>query len=256
MCSILGAMTVRSGASYIMQAIGFTLQIYFDFSGYSDMAIGMGLFFGFHIKENFNYPLIAKSITDFWRRWHMSLSSFFRDYVYIPLGGNRKGLKRQILNILIVWSLTGFWHGANWNFILWGIYFFIFLVIEKVFLLKHLKNGFLSHLYTIILVLISFVIFNVESLGEIGIFIKSMFGLNGLSFMNFETWYYLKNYIVILVIGIICSTPIIKKGLDKLANSKIKILTILELVIYIGLLIICSAALISNSFNPFIYFRF
>ena len=256
MCSILGAMTVKSVASYIMQAVGFTLQIYFDFSGYSDMAIGMGLFFGFHIKENFNYPLIAKSITDFWRRWHMSLSSFFRDYVYIPLGGNRKGLKRQILNILIVWSLTGFWHGANWNFILWGIYFFIFLVIEKVFLLKYLKNGFLSHLYTIVLVLISFVIFNVESLGEIGIFIKSMFGLNGLSFMNFETWYYLKNYIVILVIGIICSTPIIKKGLDKLANSKIKILTILELVIYIGLLIICSAALISNSFNPFIYFRF
>jgi len=256
MCSILGAMTVKSVASYIMQAIGFTLQIYFDFSGYSDMAIGMGLFFGFHIKENFNYPLIANSITAFWRRWHMSLSSFFRDYVYIPLGGNRKGLKRQILNILIVWSLTGFWHGANWNFILWGIYFFVFLVIEKVFLLKYLKNGFLSHLYTIVLVLISFVIFNVESLGEIGIFIKSMFGLNGLSFMNFETWYYLKNYIIILVIGIICSTPIIKKGLDKLAESKIKILTILELVIYIGLLIICSAALISNSFNPFIYFRF
>ena len=256
MCSILGAMTVRSVASYIMQAIGFTLQIYFDFSGYSDMAIGLGLFFGFHIKENFNYPLIAKSITDFWRRWHMSLSSFFRDYVYIPLGGNRKGLKRQILNILIVWSLTGFWHGANWNFILWGIYFFVFLVIEKVFLLKHLKNGFLSHLYTIVLVLISFVIFNVESISEIGIFIKSMFGLNGLSFMNFETWYYLKNYIVILVIGIICSTPIIKKGLDKLAESKIKVLTILELIIYISLLIICSAALISNSFNPFIYFRF
>ena len=181
---------------------------------------------------------------------------WFRDYVYIPLGGNRKGLKRQILNILIVWSLTGFWHGANWNFILWGIYFFVFLVIEKVFLLKHLKNGFLSHLYTILLVLISFVIFNVESISEIGIFIKSIFGINGLSFMNFETWYYLKNYIVILVIGIICSTPIIKKGLDKLADSKTKILTILELVIYIGLLIICSAALISNSFNPFIYFRF
>ena len=256
MCSILGDMAVKSVASYIMQAIGFTLQIYFDFSGYSDIAIGLGLFFGFHIKENFNYPLIAKSITDFWRRWHMSLSSFFKDYVYIPLGGNRKGLERQILNILIVWSLTGFWHGANWNFILWGIYFFIFLVIEKVFLLKHLKNGFLSHLYTIVLVLISFVIFNVEQVSEIGVFIKSMFGLNGLSFMNFETWYYLKNFIVILVIGIICSTPIVKKGLDKLASSKIKILTILELVIYIGLLIICSAALISNSFNPFIYFRF
>lgn len=256
MCSILGTMGVKSVVSYIMQTIGFTLQIYFDFSGYSDMAIGIGLFFGFHIKENFNYPLIANSITDFWRRWHMSLSSFFRDYVYIPLGGNRKGLKRQILNILIVWSLTGFWHGANWNFILWGVYFFMFLVIEKVFLLKHLRNGLLSHIYTIVLVLISFVIFNVESLNEIGVYMKSMFGLNGLSFINFETLYYLKNYIIIIVIGIICSTPIIKKGLDRLANSKIKVLSILEVMIYIGLLIICSASLISNSFNPFIYFRF
>jgi len=256
MCTILGAIGDKSVLLYILQAIGFTLQIYFDFSGYSDMAIGLGLFFGFHIKENFNYPLIASSITDFWRRWHMSLSSFFRDYVYIPLGGNRKGLKRQILNILVVWSLTGFWHGASWNFVLWGVYFFIFLVIEKVFLLKHLKNGFLSHLYTIMLVLISFVIFNVESISEIGVFLKSMLGLNNLSFINFETLYYLRNYIVILVIGIICSTPVVKNLLDKLANSKSKILTILEVVIYIGLLIICSASLISNSFNPFIYFRF
>ena len=256
MCSILGAVVDKTVLLYILQAIGFTLQIYFDFSGYSDMAIGLGLFFGFHIKENFNYPLIASSITDFWRRWHMSLSSFFRDYVYIPLGGNRKGLKRQILNILIVWSLTGFWHGANWNFILWGVYFFVFLVIEKVFLLKHLKNGFFSHLYTILLVLISFVIFSVEDMGQIGVFLKSVFGLNGLDFMNFETWYYLKNYIVILIIGIVCSTPVVKNLLNKLADSKNVICTILEAVIYIGLLIICSAALISNSFNPFIYFRF
>jgi len=256
MCSVLGAMTVKSVASHLMQGVGFTLQIYFDFSGYSDMAIGLGLMFGFHIKENFNYPLIANSITDFWRRWHMSLSSFFRDYVYIPLGGNRKGLRRQILNILIVWSLTGFWHGANWNFIIWGIYFFVFLVIEKVFLLKYLKKRILSHLYTILLVLISFVIFNVESISEIGIFIKSMFGFNNLSFMNFETWYYFKNYIMIILIGIICSTPLVKIGLNKLENSRSKILTILEVGIYIGLLIICSAALISNSFNPFIYFRF
>lgn len=186
----------------------------------------------------------------------MSLSSFFRDYVYIPLGGNRKGLKRQILNILVVWSLTGFWHGANWNFILWGVYFFVFLVIEKVFLLKHLKNGFFSHLYTMLLVLISFVIFSVEDMGQIGIFLKSVFGLNGLDFINFETWYYLKNYIVILIIGMICSTPLIKNLLNKLADSKNVIVGILEAVIYIGLLIICSAALISNSFNPFIYFRF
>ena len=256
MCTILGAVADKTVVLYILQAIGFTLQIYFDFSGYSDMAIGLGLFFGFHIKENFNYPLIASSITDFWRRWHMSLSSFFRDFVYIPLGGNRKGLKRQILNILVVWSLTGFWHGANWNFILWGVYFFVFLVIEKVFLLKHLKNGFFSHLYTMLLVLISFVIFSVEDMGQIGIFLKSVFGLNGLDFINFETWYYLKNYIVILIIGMICSTPLIKNLLNKLADSKNVIVGILEAVIYIGLLIICSAALISNSFNPFIYFRF
>ena len=256
MCSVLGTVVTKSVATYILQAIGYTLQIYFDFSGYSDMAIGLGLFFGFHIKENFNYPLIAKSITDFWRRWHMSLSSFFRDYVYIPLGGNRKGLKRQILNILVVWSLTGFWHGANWNFILWGVYFFVFLVIEKIFLLKHLKNGFFSHLYTILLVLISFVIFSVEDMGQIGIFLKSVFGLNGLDFMNFETWYYLKNYIVILIIGIVCATPVVKNLLNKLADSKNVIAGVLEAVIYIGLLIICSAALISNSFNPFIYFRF
>lgn len=254
MCTILSAAVEKSVVTYILQAIGYTLQIYFDFSGYSDMAIGLGLFFGFHIKENFNYPLIANSITDFWRRWHMSLSSFFRDYVYIPLGGNRKGLKRQILNILIVWSLTGLWHGASWNFVLWGIYFFVFLVIEKVFLLKHLKNGFLSHLYTILLVLISFVIFNVESISEIGIFLKSMFGLNGLDFINFETLYYLKRYIVILVIGALCATPGIKKLLDKYSDNKI--VSVIETIVYIGLLIICTAALISSSFNPFIYFRF
>ncbi len=256
MCTILGAVGDKTVLLYILQAIGFTLQIYFDFSGYSDMAIGMGLFFGFHIKENFNYPLIASSITDFWRRWHISLSSFFRDYVYIPLGGNRKGLKRQILNILIVWSLTGFWHGASWNFVLWGVYFFVLLVIEKVFLLKHLKNGFFSHLYTVVLVLISFVIFNVEDLSQIGVFLKSMFGLNGLNFMNFETLYYLKNYIVMIIIGIICSTPLIKNLLGKLDKSKSVILSILEATIYVALLIICSASLISNSFNPFIYFRF
>ena len=256
MCTILGQVGDKTIALYIIQAIGYTLQIYFDFSGYSDMAIGLGLFFGFHIKENFNYPLIATSVTDFWRRWHISLSSFFKDYVYIPLGGNRKGLKKQILNILIVWSLTGLWHGASWNFVLWGLYFFTFLVIEKSFLLKHLKKGVLSHLYTLIVVLVSFVIFNVESMGEIGIFFKSVFGLNGLEFINFETLYYFKNYIVIILVAVVCSTPLIKKLLEKLSNKDGLIVTIVEVSIYMGLLIMCSAALISNSFNPFIYFRF
>ena len=222
------------------------------------MAIGMGAFFGFDIKENFNYPLIASSITDFWRRWHISLSSFFRDYVYIPLGGNRKGLVRQILNILIVWSLTGLWHGANWNFVLWGLYFFILLTIEKLFLKKYLKNGILSHAYTLILVVFSFVIFNVENISEIGIFFKNMLGFGGLKFINFETIYYLKNYLVILVLALICATPVLKNISEKvLENKRLKnIFSFVEISGCICLLLACTSFLISNSFNPFIYFRF
>ena len=208
LCVILGQVQEKTVILYITQAIGYTMQIYFDFSGYSDMAIGMGLFFGFHFKENFNYPLIANSITDFWRRWHISLSSFFRDYVYIPLGGNRKGILKQIRNILIVWALTGFWHGANWNFILWGLYFFVFLILEKFILKKYLKNGLISHIYTVIVIVISFVIFSVEDLSQLGIFLKSMLGFGNIKFINFETIYYLKNYIITLIIAILCSTPL------------------------------------------------
>ncbi|MBQ6992048.1 MAG: MBOAT family protein [Clostridia bacterium] len=257
-CAILGQAQEKTVLLYILQAIGYTLQIYFDFSGYSDMAIGMGLFFGFKFKENFNYPLIANSITDFWRRWHISLSSFFRDYVYIPLGGNRKGILRQILNILIVWSLTGFWHGANWNFILWGLYFFVFLIIEKLFLKKYLKNGIISHAYTLIVVICSFVIFNIEKLSEIGIFFKNMLGFGNLEFINFETIYYLKNYIIIILLAIICSTPLIKNIVEKLSIHKRfkNIFSFIEVSGYICLLLICTSSLISNSFNPFIYFRF
>ncbi len=258
MCTIFAGVQAKTTLSYIIQAIGYTLQIYFDFSGYSDMAIGLGAFFGFHIKENFNYPLIATSITDFWRRWHISLSSFFKDYIYIPLGGNRKGKVRHIFNILIVWALTGFWHGANWNFILWGIYFFVFLIIEKLVLRKHLKNGILSHIYTIVVVLVSFVIFNVESTFEIGIFIKNMFGFGNIQFANFETLYHLKNYAIVILIAIICSTPLLTKCLEKLNNmKKIKgILSVVEPIVYMMLLIACTASLVSNSYNPFIYFRF
>ena len=257
-CVILGQVQEKTVLLYIFQAIGYTLQIYFDFSGYSDMAIGMGAFFGFEFKENFNYPLIANSITDFWRRWHISLSSFFKDYVYIPLGGNRKGILKQIRNILIVWVLTGFWHGANWNFILWGLYLFIFLIIEKFFLKKYLKNGVISHLYTLTVVLISFVIFSVEEVGQIGLFIKNMFGFGNLKFINFETIYYLKNYIVIFIIACIASTPLMKKITDKMSkNKKIKIIySVFETIGYMCLLIICTSFLISDSFNPFIYFRF
>lgn len=258
MSIVLGNVTDKSVLLYILQAIGWTMQIYFDFSGYSDMAIGLGLFFGFNLKENFNYPLIASSITDFWRRWHISLSSFFKDYVYIPLGGNRKGMLRQVFNILVVWSLTGFWHGANWNFILWGIYFFIFLIIEKFILKRYIKGGLFSHIYTLIIVLVSFVIFNIESVEEINVFLKSMFGFNNLPFVNFETLYHLKNHAVILVVAAICSTPLLKYIFEKINKStKLKwIANIIEIVFVISVITACTASLVSNSYNPFIYFRF
>ena len=252
MCVVLNAMPEKTVVSHILEAIGYTLQIYFDFSGYSDMAIGLGLFFGFNFKENFNYPLIANSITDFWRRWHISLSSFFRDYIYIPLGGNRVPFGKWIRNILVVWLLTGLWHGTSWNFILWGGYFFIFLLIEKLFLKKFLKNNILSHLYTLIVIVISFVIFNITNLNDMFVFFKSMLGLNGLNFINHTTYYYLKNYIILLVIAGIAATPLLKN----IINKNKKLFASLEPIYFIGILLICTAMLLSNSFNPFIYFRF
>lgn len=258
MCVILNQMASKTVLSHILEALGYTIQIYFDFSGYSDMAIGLALLFGFHFKENFNYPLIAASITDFWRRWHISLSSFFRDYVYIPLGGNRVSKIKWIRNILVVWILTGFWHGASWNFILWGLYFFIFLLLEKLFLSKYLKKGVIAHIYTLIIVIISFVIFNMPDLSSIKEYLKSMLGLNGLQFINKETIYYLKNYITIIIISCIAATPVIKNVLAKAQNNKAlgKTVNILQPVCILGILVICTASLLSNSFNPFIYFRF
>ena len=225
-----------------IKAIAFTLQIYFDFSGYSDMAIGLGKMFGFNFLENFNYPLIASSITDFWRRWHMSLSSFFKDYVYIPLGGSRVNKLKFYRNLFIVWFLTGFWHGASWNFIIWGLYFAIILIIEKKFLLNFLnKTKVIKHIYTLFIVVISFVIFNdINSL-------KDMFLLNEIDFINLETIYYLKNYVIVIVIAILAATPICKK---------ISCFKFLEPIYYIGLLIVVTAFLIDSSFNPFLYFRF
>lgn len=168
LCSVFRASGEKSVLFYWMYAIAFSLHIYFDFSGYSDMAIGLGRVFGFRFLENFNYPYISASITEFWRRWHISLGTWFRDYVYIPLGGNRKGRARQLINILVVWMLTGFWHGAAWNFILWGLFFAVFLTVEKLWLLKKLEKGrFLGHIYTLFLVMISFVIFNGESIGQV-----------------------------------------------------------------------------------------
>lgn len=240
-------------------ALSYTLQIYFDFSGYSDMAIGLGNMFGFHFLENFNYPLIAKSVTDFWRRWHISLSSWFRDYVYIPLGGNRVSNGKWIRNILVVWFLTGFWHGAAWNFIIWGIYFAILLVLEKKIYGKFLeKHRIFGHFYTVFLILISFVIFNVSSVNDGILFFKNMFGLGGLPFVTVETSYYIRSYIVILVIALIASTPILTNMLHKLKQKKGLNLFLngIEPFYYVALLLIVTAFLIDSSFNPFLYFRF
>ena len=241
-----------------LKPILFTLQIYFDFSGYSDMAIGLGLIFGFRFLENFNYPLIASSITDFWRRWHMSLSSWFRDYVYIPLGGNRKGLLKQIRNIFVVWFLTGFWHGASWNFIIWGLYFGVILVIEKMFLKKLIdRTKVLKYIYTSIIVVISFLIFSTDNTKDIFVSLGNMFMINDIPLTSSSTIYYLKNNLVLLIISIIGATPLMKCLVEKLRLSKFKkVVECLEIVIVISLLILTTAFLVDASFNPFLYFRF
>lgn len=238
-----------------LKAVAYCLQIYFDFSGYSDMAIGLGKMFGFNFLENFNYPYIASSITDFWRRWHMSLSSFFRDYVYIPLGGSRCNKYRFLFNILIVWMLTGFWHGAQWNFIFWGLYFAIILIIEKQFLSEFLsKTKVFKHIYTLLIVIISFVIFNSNSFDQVINSLKNLFYINNIDIIDKQTIFYLRNYFVVFVLAIILSTPLLKIIYEKVKNNKIVI--ILEPIFYLGLLTIITAFLIDSSFNPFLYFRF
>ena len=240
-------------------AISYMLQIYFDFSGYSDIAIGLGKMLGFNFPENFNYPYMAKSITDFWRRWHMTLSSWFRDYVYIPLGGNKKGVLKQIRNILIVWSLTGLWHGASWNFIVWGLYFGILLILEKFILKKYFSNvpKFIKGIYTLFLVVISFVIFQGDNLSNDFNIIKGLFGLNGELFINNVTLYYLKGYVLFIVLGVIGATNYVKNLVIKISNGKgKKIINILEPIYLLILLIIVTMYLIDSSYNPFLYFRF
>ena len=241
---------------YWLYAIAVMLQIYFDFSGYSDMAIGLGKIFGFEFLENFNYPYVATSITDFWRRWHISLSSWFRDYIYIPLGGNRVSKLKWIRNIMVVWFLTGLWHGAEWNFIIWGLYFGILLVIEKMFLLKYLQKipKFITMIYTNIVVMISFIIFNGNGATQILENIGGLIGIGNVPVISEESIYYLKSYLVVLVIGIIGATPILKNLVNK---AKIhKIVNILEPIFLLCILIISTSYIIDGSFNPFLYFRF
>lgn len=234
--------------------IAFALQIYFDFSGYSDMAIGLAEIFGMKFDENFNYPYISKSITEFWRRWHITLGSWFRDYIYIPLGGNRKGFPKQIRNILIVWFLTGAWHGASWNFILWGVYFGVILILEKMILLKVLEKipKIFSHIYAVLLILVSWAIFAFTDLDSVINYIKIMFGVGNTTLINSEAVYYFKNYFVIILIGVICSIPIFKK--IKIKNENIN--AVFSSIIYIGLFLLSTASLVSDTYNPFLYFRF
>ncbi len=259
LCEIFRASDDKSVVFFWVYAISYTLQIYFDFSGYSDMAIGLGKFFGFDFLENFNYPYISKSITEFWRRWHMSLGSWFRDYVYIPLGGNRVSKGRWYFNIFVVWALTGMWHGAEWNFIIWGLYFAVLLVLEKQLLLKRLEKAKIwNHIYVMLLIIISFVIFNAKDMAEAFEYIGGMFGFGKVPLLSTETIYYLRSYVVLLAAAIIGSTPYVKNAVLKLLTQGMgrKILPIVRPIWLAVIFVVCTAYLIDSSFNPFLYFRF
>ena len=240
--------------------ISYMLQLYFDFSAYSDMAIGLGRIFGFHFPENFNYPYISKSITEFWRRWHISLSTWFKDYVYIPLGGNRDGKYKQIRNILIVWLLTGIWHGANWTFLIWGLLFGVILIIEKLWLNKLMEKlpSFIRRIYVLFIVMILFIIFSSDNMSVALTNIKGLFGMNGEAFVNDYTLHYLKSYLPVLIIALVGSTPFIKILIDKLRKNKYvnNIINILEPILIVVILVVVTSYLIDNSYNPFLYFRF
>ena len=244
---------------YWLYAVAYTLHIYFDFSGYSDMAIGLGHVFGFDFLENFNYPFISRSITEFWRRWHMSLGSWFRDYLYIPLGGNRVSRGRWIFNIAVVWAATGLWHGAAWNFVAWGIFFAVLLVLEKLFLKKWLERApARGHIYVMLLVIISFVLFDATSLRGAGETIGAMFGAGGLPAVSFEALYNLRSYAVVLILGIIGSTPLPKLAVERIRKTSggAVLINAAEPVALVALLAVSTAFLIDGSFNPFLYFRF
>ena len=244
----------KSVVFYWMYAIAFMLNIYFDFSGYSDMAIGLGRVFGFRFIENFNYPYLSKSVTEFWRRWHMSLGSWFRDYVYIPLGGNRVSKGRWVCNILTVWMLTGLWHGAAWNFVLWGLLFAVLLLVEKWVPGLQKLPGILRHGYVLLIVLLSFVLFNAESLSQAAGDIGAMFGFGDLPLVSPPALYYLRSYAPLFLMGFVGATPIVRDAARKLGDTKAG--DVLSLVLMVGLLLVCTAYLVDGSFSPFLYFRF
>lgn len=237
-----GNLAVLSAAEAWIGAAAFSFQIYFDFSGYSDMAIGLGELFGFHFQENFNHPYRSKSMTEFWRRWHISLGTWFREYVYIPLGGSRKGMKRQLCNLLIVWCLTGLWHGASWNFLIWGLYFGVFLTAEKLFLLRRLEAlpGWVSHAYCLIFVAVSWVIFAFDSMADVCTYVKSMFGLGSGGWIGEAALYYGETWGVFFVVCALCSL-----GIFKMKRAFLPVLFAASICFLAG-----------GTYNPFLYFRF
>ena len=259
-CNKFSATDEKSVVLYWLFAISYMLQIYFDFSAYSDMAIGLGRIFGFHFLENFNYPYISKSITEFWRRWHISLGSWFRDYVYIPLGGSRKGKLILVRNLIIVWLLTGIWHGASWNFVIWGLMFGLLLIIEKLWLGKYIEKlpDIFKRLYVIFIVMISFIIFNAGTMKEAFTNIAGLFGANSTCIINDYTIYYLRSYLITIIIAIIGATPILKNIIEKIKTKSVmnKIINILEPIAMVIIILIVTAYLVDNSYNPFLYFRF
>lgn len=228
--------------------LAFALQIYFDFSGYSLMAIGLGKMLGFEFPKNFDLPYIAKSMTEFWRRWHITLGSWFREYIYIPLGGNRKGKARMYLNLFIVWAVTGFWHGANWNFILWGVMFAILLIIEKAWLLKYLERGKVwPHIYAIFLLLLSWALFAIEDMGQLSLFFQKLFSFDG----GWDWVYYIKGYFITIVIAVFCSTPAVEK-----LYKKIREVAWADIGLLVFILVLSVAYLVDATYNPFLYWNF
>ena len=259
LCSTFKASDDKSVLFFWIYAVAYSLHIYFDFSGYSDMAIGLGKIFGFDFIENFNYPFVSGSITEFWRRWHISLGSWFRDYVYIPLGGNRVSVPRHYFNIFVVWMLTGFWHGASWNFVLWGFMFAVLLMIEKFGLLKILKKQkVLNHFYVMFFIIISFIIFDSVNIKDAFTCIGAMFGAGNYPLVSAQSLYCLRNYAVCLILAAIGSTTVLRTAYEKLCKNKLaeKVINVLSPVAVVLLLVVSTAYLVDGSFNPFLYFRF
>lgn len=262
LCQVFRDSSEKTILFYWVYAVATSLQVYFDFSGYSDMAIGLGKLLGFSFPENFNYPFMSKSVTEFWRRWHISLGSWFRDYVYIPLGGNRKGIARQLVNILVVWMLTGFWHGAQWNFVIWGLFFAILLMIEKMWLYNKLQASKIwNRIYMFLVVTVSFVIFGANNMSELFADIENLFFLGDVSRMEIvgtECLYYLRSYGGILLIAILGATNLPKGGYLRIRETTLlsKLLVVVEPLAILAVLLLTTAYLIDGSFNPFLYFRF